>query len=134
MQSEEEQKEFIKLYGSILKVMNILSSFDEFKNEELISERDKQDYHSVYIELYNEFKNKAKREKTDISGDVVFEMELIKSIEVNLNGAVYQMDDVNLKEATFGLTIQEGKNTIRIKLTNVNGLTTEGATEFDYAK
>ena len=58
----------------------------------------------------------------------------IKSIEVNLNGAVYQMDDVNLKEATFGLTIQEGKNTIRIKLTNVNGLTTEGATEFDYAK
>ena len=55
----------------------------------------------------------------------------IKSIEVNLNGAVYPMDNVNLKEATFGLTIQEGKNTIRIKLTNVNGLTTEGATEFD---
>ena len=110
MQSEEEQKEFIKLYGSILKVMNILSSFDEFKNEELISERDKQDYHSVYIELYNEFKNKAKREKTDISGDVVFEMELIKSIEVNIDyilALVKKYHDSNMEDKEILVTIQK---------------------------
>lgn len=41
MQSEAEQKEFIKLYGAILKVTNILSSFDEFKDDELINERDR---------------------------------------------------------------------------------------------
>ena len=57
----------------------------------------------------------------------------IKSIEVNLNGAIYQMDDVNRKEATFSLDVQQGKNTISIKITNVNGLSAEGATEFDYA-
>ena len=110
MQSEEEQKEFIKLYGSILKVMNILSSFDEFKNEELISERDKQDYHSVYIELYNEFKNKAKREKTDISEDVVFEMELIKSIEVNIDyilALVKKYHDSNMEDKEILVTIQK---------------------------
>ena len=85
MQSEAEQKEFIRLYGAILKVTNILSSFDEFKDEELLSERDKQDYHSVYIELYNDFRNKNRQDLTDVSEDIVFEMELIKSIEVNID-------------------------------------------------
>lgn len=57
----------------------------------------------------------------------------IASIEVNLNGAVYKMNDVNRKEAVFSLDVKQGKNTISIKLTNVNGLTAEGATEFEYA-
>lgn len=57
----------------------------------------------------------------------------IASIEVNLNGAVYRMDDVNRTEATFSLNLQEGTNTIYIKITNVNGLSQKGATEFDYA-
>ena len=58
----------------------------------------------------------------------------IQSIEVNLNGAVYKMDDVNRTEATFSLNLVEGTNTISIKLTNVNGLSAEGATEFNYAR
>ena len=57
----------------------------------------------------------------------------IASIEVNLNGAVYRMDDVNRTEQAFSLKLQEGTNTISIKITNVNGLSVEGATEFDYA-
>lgn len=57
----------------------------------------------------------------------------IQSIEVNLNGAIYQMNDVNRKEAAFSLDVQQGKNTISIKITNINGLSAEGATEFDYA-
>ena len=110
MQSEQEQKEFIKLYGAILKVTNILSSFDEFKDQELINERDKQDYHSVYIELYNEFRNRAKRDKTDVSEDVVFEMELIKSIEVNIDyilGLVKKYHDSNMEDKEILVTIQK---------------------------
>ena len=110
MQGETEQKEFIKLYGAILKVTNILSSFDEFKNEELISERDKQDYHSIYIELYNDFRNKAKQERTDVTEDVVFEMELIKSIEVNIDyilGLVKKYHDSNMKDKEILITIQK---------------------------
>ena len=57
----------------------------------------------------------------------------IQSIEVNLNGAVYTMNDVNRTEATFALNLQQGTNTLSIKLTNVNGLTAEGTTEFNYA-
>lgn len=58
----------------------------------------------------------------------------LQSIEVNLNGAVYRMNDVNRTEATFTLNLQEGTNTLYIKLTNVNGISAEGTTEFDYAK
>lgn len=110
MQSEAEQKEFIRLYSAILRVTNILSSFDEFKNQELINERDKQDYHSVYIELYNEFKNKAKQEKTDVTGDVVFEMELIKSIEVNIDyilELVKKYHDSNMEDKEILVNIQK---------------------------
>lgn len=110
MQSEAEQKEFIRLYSAILRVTNILSSFDEFKNQELINERDKQDYHSVYIELYNEFRNKAKQEKTDVTGDVVFEMELIKSIEVNIDyilELVKKYHDSNMEDKEILVNIQK---------------------------
>lgn len=110
MQSEKDQKEFIKLYGAILKVTNILSSFDEFKDEQLLTERDRQDYHSIYIELYTEFKNKSKRDKTDVSEDIVFEMELIKSIEVNIDyilGLVKKYHDTNMEDKEILVTIQK---------------------------
>ena len=106
----KEQKEFIKLYGAILKVTNILSSFDEFKDDELINERDKQDYHSIYIELYNDFRKRAKQEKTDVTEDVVFEMELIKSIEVNIDyilGLVKKYHDSNMEDKEILVTIQK---------------------------
>lgn len=57
----------------------------------------------------------------------------LKSIEVNLNGQEYFMDNVNRTEATFALNLRQGTNTLSIKLTNVNGLSAEGATEFEYA-
>ena len=108
--SETAQKEYIKLYGAILKVTNILSSFDEFKDEELLTERDKQDYHSIYIELYNDFRNRAKRDKTDISEDIVFEMELIKSIEVNIDyilSLVKKYHDSNMEDKEILVTINK---------------------------
>ena len=108
--SETDQKEFIKLYGAILKVTNILSSFDEFKGNELINERDRQDYHSVYIDLYNDFRNKAKQDKTNVIEDVVFEMELIKSIEVNIDYIlvlVKKYHDSNMEDKDILVTIQK---------------------------
>ena len=82
---EENQKEFIKLYGGILRLRNILASFDEFEGEEILTERDVQDYHSLYIDLYNEFRKSNNIEKENINDDIVFEMELIKQIEINID-------------------------------------------------
>jgi type I restriction enzyme R subunit len=81
--SEEAQKEFIKLYGGVLRVRNILTTFDEFAD--LLSERDIQDYHSMYIDLYNTWRGKKEGDKESINDDVVFEMELIKQVEINID-------------------------------------------------
>ena len=107
---ESAQKEYIKLYGAILKVTNILSSFDQFKKDELLTERDKQDYHSIYIDLYNEFRNKAKHDKKDVTDDIVFEMELIKSIEVNIDyilGLVKKYHESNMEDKEILVTINK---------------------------
>jgi type I restriction enzyme R subunit len=82
---EQNQKDFIKLYGAILKVKNILSTFDEFLGHEILSERDVQDYHSMYINLYNDFRNQNKGDNENVNDDIVFEMELIKQVEINID-------------------------------------------------
>ncbi|MCD8563421.1 MAG: type I restriction endonuclease subunit R [Candidatus Pacebacteria bacterium] len=82
---EQNQKDFIKLYGAILRVKNILTTFDEFTGNEILSPRDVQDYHSMYIDLYNEFRKTDDSEKENINDDIVFEMELIKQVEINID-------------------------------------------------
>ena len=82
---EDKQKEFVKLYGKILRLRNILTVFDKFEEKELLSQREIQDYHSMYIDLYNEFRKKDKVEKEVINDDLVFEMELIKQVEINID-------------------------------------------------
>jgi len=81
----QNQKDFIRLYGAILRVRNILVTFDEFSGSEILTERDIQDYHSIYIDLYNEFRKAGEGEKENINDDIVFEMELIKQIEINID-------------------------------------------------
>lgn len=82
---EEDKKEFIRLFGKILRLRNILSVFDEFVGDELISDRDLQDYQGVYVDMYQEGKKSDNAEKESIINDVEFEMELIKQIEVNID-------------------------------------------------
>ncbi len=83
---EQNQKDFISLFGAILRMRNILSSFDEFESVELFSERDLQDYLGRYQDLRDEWKAKQEKgEKADILDDVVFEIELIKQIEINID-------------------------------------------------
>lgn len=82
---EEAQKEFVKLFGSILKVQNILASFDEFEKDKAISQRDLQDYQSKYIDIYQDYAKKNDAEKENINDDIVFEIELIKQVEVNID-------------------------------------------------
>lgn len=81
---EQNQKEFIALFGAILRMRNLLVSFDDFKGKEGISERDLQDYLGRYQDLRDEWSRK-RRESTDITDDVVFEVELIHQIEINID-------------------------------------------------
>lgn len=82
---EQVEKAFIKLYGAILRMRNILSTFDEFVGKEILAARDVQDYHSIYLDLYNKYRNQNKKDQEDVNDDIVFEMELIKQIEINID-------------------------------------------------
>ncbi|NTU49719.1 MAG: type I restriction endonuclease subunit R [Desulfobulbaceae bacterium] len=100
---EQDQKDFIRIYGAILRVRNILTTFDEFAGNEILSARDLQDYHSMYIDLYNEFRRGTNGEKENVNDDLIFEMELIKQIEINIDyilGLIrkYHENHINDKE------------------------------------
>ncbi len=82
---ESNEKCFIKLFNELLKTWNILSSFDDFKGKEIISDYDFQDYQSIYINLYDKYRNKQKVDAENINDDIEFEIELVKSIEVNID-------------------------------------------------
>ena len=81
---EQAKKEFIRDLGNILRLRNILSSFDRFEGNEILSQRDFQDYIGMYTDLYEEFK-KPSEESESIKDDIVFEMELVKQVEVNID-------------------------------------------------
>ncbi|GAA2182274.1 type I restriction endonuclease subunit R [Brooklawnia cerclae] len=82
---EDAQKDFIQLFGAILRLENILTSFDDFAGSELLTDRQGQDYRSVYLDLYAEFRKETATEKELINDDVVFEIELIKQVEINVD-------------------------------------------------
>lgn len=83
---EKNQKNFISLFGAILRMRNILLSFDEFEGMELISERDLQDYLSRYQDLHDEWiKRRERGESTVINDDIIFEVELINQIEIDID-------------------------------------------------
>lgn len=80
---ESAKKDFIVSFGNILRLRNILSTFDTFAGNEILSPIDMQDYTGIYNDLYLEFRPKAQAENID--DDIVFEMELVKQIEVNID-------------------------------------------------
>lgn len=82
---EAAQKAFIKLFGSILRLKNILTAFDDFAGQEILSERQFQDYQSIYLNLYAEFRATSEAQRESINDDVVFEIELIKQVEINVD-------------------------------------------------
>ena len=110
IEGEENQKKFIALFGAILRMRNLLLSFDDFKGKELISERDLQDYLGRYQDLRDEWVNRTKGEKEDITDDIVFEIELIRQIEINIDYIlmlVKKYHDSNCDDKEILVTIQK---------------------------
>ena len=81
---EADKKEFVMLFGNILKLKNILSAFDKFTGNEILSDREYQDYQSIYLDIYQGMKPKN-TEKEIINDDIIFEIELIKQVEINID-------------------------------------------------
>jgi type I restriction enzyme R subunit len=82
---ETMQKHFVRLFGSILKLKNILQSFEEFQDKKILTEGEFQNYQSYYLELYDRYRPERNGEREVINDDLVFEMELVKSVEINID-------------------------------------------------
>jgi type I restriction enzyme R subunit len=82
---EAAQKAFIALFGAILRLRNILGSFDEFVGNDLLTARQVQDYLGHYLNLHAEFRKANEAEKEAINDDVVFEIELVKQVEITVD-------------------------------------------------
>ncbi|MCQ2239103.1 MAG: type I restriction endonuclease subunit R [Bacteroidaceae bacterium] len=83
--SEEEKLDFIRQFGAILKLQNLLSSFDEFTAEKaVVTEGEMQNYKSWYLDLRDEFKPE-KQEAEKVNEDIEFEMDLIKQVQINID-------------------------------------------------
>lgn len=87
---EQNEKDFISLFSLVLRMTNILKSFDEFEGKEIITIRDFQDYKSRYLDLYDKYR--STREMSDINGDIVFELELIGQDEINIDYILIQLE------------------------------------------
>jgi type I restriction enzyme R subunit len=104
---ESNKKYFIKLFGAILRIKNILTAFDEFAGNEILSEREFQNYNSRYLDLYYELR-KGKAEKENINDDIVFEIELVRQIEVNIDYILMMVEKYyasHRKDSTIRLAI-----------------------------
>ena len=82
---ESAEKEFIRIFGSLLRLLNILRSFDDFAGKELLTPREQADYQSRYLDLHAIYSERGAVERERINEDVVFEIELVKQVEVNVD-------------------------------------------------
>lgn len=99
---EAAEKQFVQLFGEVLRLRNILTSFDEFADDETLAPRDLQNYTSLYNSLWERHRRREAIEKESILDDVVFEIELVKQVEVNID---YVLGLVGRwREAKFGKT------------------------------
>ncbi|MBR2030887.1 MAG: type I restriction endonuclease subunit R [Alistipes sp.] len=82
---EEEERRFITLFGSLLKSINVLQSFDQFEGQQLLTDGQMQDYQSHYLDLKDKWRKRSKGEKEVVNDDIIFETELIRQVEINID-------------------------------------------------
>ncbi len=82
---EDAERRFVALFGSLLKSINILSTFDQFEGQQIITDRQLQDYQSNYLDLQEKWRRRKLGDKENINDDLVFETELIRQVEINID-------------------------------------------------
>lgn len=156
IETEQDKKEFAKLFGEYLKVDNILQNYDEytylkalqsidlndkstvedFKNTyfltdkdieqmqqiEVLSDRMVQDYKSIYNDIRVWRKRERDNEAIESSNidwdDVVFEVDLLKSQEINLDYILELIFEKNKKLKDKSSLIEEIRKVIRASVGN----------------
>lgn len=85
--SEKEMRQFVNIFGAILRLRNILTSFDEFENIDfsILSIFDLQNYQSHYLNLRDTVRKRVEEDKVSILDDITFETELVDHVSINID-------------------------------------------------
>ena len=156
IETEQDKKEFVKLFGEYLRIENILQNYDEFValqalqavdlndpiamekfkqvhyvNDEQIAEmlkvptlpvRAEQDYRSTYNDIRDWLRHRKESNDKDNStinwDDVVFEVDLLKSQEINLDYILALIFEHHKKNQDKEVLIDEIRRTVRSSLGN----------------
>lgn len=154
--TEQDKKDFVKLFGEYLRVENILQNFDEFtalkafqtidadnpeaietfKNDYFVtdddiakmqkvqmpSDRIIQDYKSTYNDIRDWLRREKEGKKPEKSSinwdDVIFEIDLLKSQEINLDYILELIFEHNKKKMDKSSLIEEIRRIIRSSVGN----------------
>lgn len=154
--TEQDKKEFVRLFGEYLRVENILQNYDEFtalkafqtidannpeaveafKNDyfltddafaemqktDMPSDRIIQDYKSTYNDIRDWLRRERDGEKPEKSridwDDVIFEIDLLKSQEINLDYILELIFEHNKKKMDKSSLIEEIRRIIRSSVGN----------------
>lgn len=156
IKTEQDKKEFSKLFGEYLRIENILQNYDEYthlkalqtidlndpdavevfkstyyvtdeeirdmQRVDVLAERKVQDYKSAYNDIRDWLrcqKEGADTEKSEIDwDDVVFEIDLLKSQEINLDYILELIFEHNKKIKDKSSLIDEIRRVIRASVGN----------------
>ncbi|MCL2489961.1 MAG: type I restriction endonuclease subunit R, partial [Propionibacteriaceae bacterium] len=81
----DDKKGFVVLFGAILRLVNILASFDEFDEAaRVLPDRVESDYRGNYLDIYDELRPARAADAENINDDLVFEIELVKQVAIDL--------------------------------------------------
>lgn len=110
--TDDQKKDFVKLFSRIIKLQNLLSAFDEFDAEKkIINEADMQDYTSKYIDFHDEMKNHDEKHTAElIDEDIIFEIDLVKQVEIDITyilRLVQEYRDGNCKDKEIVVKIMK---------------------------
>lgn len=156
IETEEDKKEFSKLFGEYLRIENILQNYDEythlkalqaidlnnpnavevFKDTYFVTDKDIKDMQQIdvlaerkvqdYKSTYNDIRDWLRREKEGSSteknkidwDDVVFEIDLLKSQEINLDYILELIFEKKNKAKDKTALIEEIRGVIRASVGN----------------
>jgi type I restriction enzyme R subunit len=119
LQTEEDELEFIKAFRDLMRIKNILTSFSDFKWEDLkMTEQEFNDFQSKYLDLHQKVKRNHQKEKVSILEDVDFALELIHRDEINVSYIIQLL--IKLKQSLLnGDSSKESKAQIMNEINNL---------------
>ena len=82
--SESKEKEFIGIFGKLIKTRNSLENFVEFSFEKSIEEISQQEYED-YLGKYLDIAKRAKKQSASILNDVEYFIDLIRRDKINVD-------------------------------------------------